>query len=271
MTFSEQRFAQDLWTIYGCINRYSSRSLNFADDILNGIMGIFRTMERHSKIRHLWGITFELHAPISTILFSNEPPTFFDGLSWLSYETQQRRPGFPSWSWTGRFMPSGCPCVYRPKLGTPPDHPVSIPKTDPNVRVLSQSGQVLTWEDVQQASFKSSIRVRDLTNIIHISTFVTPLKVVTGGSHWGSMFEPEVSIPWDDGSWSPLAWPAAKALVTSELSGSILGVHLVEHGDYVMLIVKESGSYWERIGICFFTKKDDGAEVVRARNDITLG
>jgi hypothetical protein len=102
-------------------------------------------------------------------------------------------------------MPSGCPCVYQIKPRTLADHCVSTWGAEPKVQVLLQSGQALTWEDVQKASFHSSIDVRDMTNMIHISTYVTQLKVVTGGTHWGSVFEPEISILWNDGSWSPLS------------------------------------------------------------------
>jgi hypothetical protein len=271
ISFSEKRFALDPWTIHNCISRYSSRSLSFAGDILNGILGIIRAMERQSKMRHLWGIPFRLHAPVSTPVVSSDMPTFFDGLGWISYETKERRPEFPSWSWTGWVMPRGCPCVYQPKPATLPNHSVSTRGAEPKVQVLLQSGQVLTWEDVQKASLHSSIDVRDLKKMIYISTYVTPLNVVVGGTHWGSTFEPEISILWNDGSWSPLSWPATKEIVISELSESILGVHLAESSEYIMLIIRDMGECWERIGICKFTKKEDGVEVLKEWKEIAIG
>jgi hypothetical protein len=70
---------------------YSRRSLSFPSDILNAFLGILSNfMSRKNPIYHVWGV------PV--VLTHNE---WSLKLNWEHSRPGKRRPGFPSWSWSG--------------------------------------------------------------------------------------------------------------------------------------------------------------------------
>lgn len=91
------------------IREYSSRNLTEPSDVLDAFWAVFRMFERAKRpIYHIWGV------PMLSATARRNPKdpkdescrdTFLYGLSWKKSETSshsfQRRPGFPSWSWTG--------------------------------------------------------------------------------------------------------------------------------------------------------------------------
>lgn len=101
LSFSEQQFENDSWTIHNCISNYSSRTLTFPSDVLDAMSGIFRVMEKRSNLRHLYGIPFMLDKPCALTYNEGTPPSFLDGLRWFKAFPAKRRQGFPSWSWAG--------------------------------------------------------------------------------------------------------------------------------------------------------------------------
>jgi len=81
------------------VNEYNKRSLTHESDTLNAILGVLRCFEkgdpRHSApIYHCNGI------PLHTE-YHNWTTSFVIGLTWRVKSPGSRRPGFPSWSWTG--------------------------------------------------------------------------------------------------------------------------------------------------------------------------
>jgi hypothetical protein len=89
------------------IAEYTRRHLTYQNDIIKALLGVFGEFERlPDPIYHVWGV------PISRIKtdrngsfhsssrFSAEEG-FVRGLCWQLSRPRRRRPGFPSWSWTG--------------------------------------------------------------------------------------------------------------------------------------------------------------------------
>jgi hypothetical protein len=78
---------------YKTVNEYSGRKLTYESDILNGVWGVLRTFQdTEYPVRHYWGVP----------LFSaSSRYEYMTGFAWDLLKPAQRRPGFPSWSWTG--------------------------------------------------------------------------------------------------------------------------------------------------------------------------
>ena len=90
------------------LNEYLQRSLTFESDVLDAFRGVLAAFERMFplKVQSFCGI------PIFTDdFFRNDFDALVSSLSWWfinSYKEGQepkRRPGFPSWSWTGWKLP----------------------------------------------------------------------------------------------------------------------------------------------------------------------
>lgn len=99
------------------VAQYTRRKLTYQSDVLNAMLGIFRmyaTLER-SPIYHVCGVPIlprsgsRLPGP-QNFVASNDGGSdnagvalagFVSGLCWTLYSMGVRRPGFPSWSWTG--------------------------------------------------------------------------------------------------------------------------------------------------------------------------
>ncbi|KAF5983503.1 ankyrin repeat-containing protein [Fusarium coicis] len=102
---------------------YNKRQLTWESDTLNAMLGIFNLLAQHKTrpIYHICGVPIlRLHDPSSDLRDRGQRKTkvsgdncdtdinsavslggFVDGLCWRLEETAHRRPGFPSWSWTG--------------------------------------------------------------------------------------------------------------------------------------------------------------------------
>lgn len=86
-------------SIWTHIEAYSQRTTSFDSDALNGMLGIFRSFrKKEDPTYHLQGI------PFSGKTTKAAQENFLAGLCWglsLKAGLGRRRPGFPSWSWTG--------------------------------------------------------------------------------------------------------------------------------------------------------------------------
>lgn len=101
------------------IIEYSSRSLSYQSDALNGILGTLKFHERQRKTKapsHLWGVPLQVHWPagasfehpkfqVDAFIPGDNSRTasmdFMRGLCWYMEQPGTRRTEFPSWSWTG--------------------------------------------------------------------------------------------------------------------------------------------------------------------------
>ncbi|KAI0972309.1 HET-domain-containing protein [Xylaria arbuscula] len=102
------------------LREYSKRQLSYSSDILNAFRGIFHMFEKQSPpILHCGGVPLLLNDLEHQAIPSNANLLgFLRGLLWVApWEDAVRRPGFPSWSWTGwdcrgggvKFDPPNCP------------------------------------------------------------------------------------------------------------------------------------------------------------------
>jgi hypothetical protein len=81
--------------------QYSTRQISYESDILNALLGVFRRYEDKNVV-HLWGLPFA--GAVESADRGDVEQSFAVALCWLSVKHNRkcsRRPGFPSWSWTG--------------------------------------------------------------------------------------------------------------------------------------------------------------------------
>ncbi|KAI0546740.1 HET-domain-containing protein [Xylaria curta] len=93
------------------LGEYNKRQLSYSSDALNAFRGVFHMFERQSPpLLHCGGV------PLLNNDFDDQVSTsvtdllgFLRGLCWIApwEDTVRRRPGFPSWSWTGWQCPGG--------------------------------------------------------------------------------------------------------------------------------------------------------------------
>jgi hypothetical protein len=77
---------------------FSKRVLSHPADALNAMQGIFQMfLKAKTPIYHIEGVPL---VPTQSLAFVPEH-SFIQGLSWYHRNVGERRPGFPSWSWTG--------------------------------------------------------------------------------------------------------------------------------------------------------------------------
>ncbi|KAF4429672.1 ankyrin repeat-containing [Fusarium acutatum] len=109
--------------IFDLLAVYTKRKLSLPSDTLNAMLGIFSLLAQHKTrpIYHICGVPIlRLTDPRADISERGRPKPiapsnngdagvaaavslggFLDGLCWRLEEPAHRRPGFPSWSWTG--------------------------------------------------------------------------------------------------------------------------------------------------------------------------
>ncbi|KAI0865934.1 HET-domain-containing protein [Xylaria cubensis] len=92
------------------LREYNKRQLSYPSDALNAFRGIFHMFERQNPpILHCGGIPLLNHDSDGQVSTSAANLLgFLRGLCWIApWEDAVRRPGFPSWSWTGWQCPGG--------------------------------------------------------------------------------------------------------------------------------------------------------------------
>jgi hypothetical protein len=146
------------------IEEYSRRNLGDPTDILKGMLGIFNAFERSRLgINHCSGIPILPSMPARGKPIEGWTPTmgFFNGMFWDLKERAERRPGFPSWSWTGWHGPvdwGGIDEMYWPSI-----------RVDLSVQLSLEliNGRVLKWEAFQELASKANLNSQ-LFNFIRI-------------------------------------------------------------------------------------------------------
>jgi len=154
------------------IEEYSERNLSDPSDILKGMLGIFHAFETSRlRIYHCGGIpivpSMAKKSVGKPIKIWTRAMGFFTGLFWDMKSRSERRPGFPSWSWTGWHGPV--------EWGKTTGLAWPSVEVDPNVqvRVKLLDGQLSTLEDFQTRSIHSGI-----STIIHITAWTIELKII---------------------------------------------------------------------------------------------
>jgi hypothetical protein len=234
------------------IEEYSKLNLSHPSDILKGMLGIFHAFQTSRlHIYHYGGIPLLPSMPEKSAgkPINNgwtRPMGFLTGLSWDLESRSDRRPGFPSWSWTGWHGPVKWDWGYGTAWSSIEVDP------DVQVRVELVEGQPLALEDFQTWNMHSGI-----SNIIYITAWTIEVKILRyrRGKHndeYGARLELE------DGGY--LDWPfqSFSKLVASPgecCKGIILGRNLEvlfpgSPPEPVILVCVKSGGTMERIGLC---------------------
>lgn len=152
------------------IEEYSRRSLGDPTDILKGMLGIFNAFERSRLgINHCSGIPILPSIPARGKPIEGWTPAmgFFTGMFWDLEERAERRPGFPSWSWTGWHGPVKWREQNWPSIGVDPNVQLSVELID---------GRVLKWEAFQELTSKANLNLQ-LSNFIRITTWTIRIRI----------------------------------------------------------------------------------------------
>jgi hypothetical protein len=198
-----------------CISEYTARSLTYQSDILNGILGIFRAFENsilkeeknefaeqcsketsaailpnfkelrawtgpprvaEDLVRHYWGV------PVfpAGITFRRSLDGFICGLFWTLVSPGNRRPGFPSWSWTGwigkvewraidiaLLRKWTCKEILHDTWGLCDGVKVGI-------RIETSDGCLLDWKTFDTSNVRNK-PLREFSRFIHIEAFTVPI------------------------------------------------------------------------------------------------
>ena len=286
----------DPWDLYNRISEYSERSLTHDSDILNGILGIFRAFEKISvSMRHIWGIPFpkETSHLNETKKFNQKSkrvwPIFSESLRWGLERPSRRRPGFPSWSWTGWYGKVTWPAPYTDigvnqssnKLGRPRD-----PKLNERAIQLSvelRSGTTISWVDYQ-TNYDTLLGSKMLSQFISVEAQTTPASYVVGtpgaqipGAHFllqfvdGTPLAVQADITTTHDLRPHDTFLALQILRTVEGNqGRDIGIVLPPIVTQHLLIVKHMGSHWERVATAFYVV-DREREVSLTWQGVRLG
>ena len=177
------------------IAEYSRKKLSNSDDILNGMLGIFRAYERKSNsTHHYWGLPIE-YKPENYGVEANKWPKdpepslaagFARSLLWASDSPSIRRSGFPSWSWTGWL---GCISSSAWHETYPSDLQLEV-----NFWIELQDGSIIVFEN-----FYNGIKLRQtfsrFSYFLHIEAWTIQMRF----EYKAEFFENELSEPCEPG------------------------------------------------------------------------
>jgi hypothetical protein len=172
------------WDVITRIQEYSMRNLTQPSDILNGFMGILRTLEKDQPaFHHVFGVPVLPRPPKPTEIRDTEEATgiyesyaysmtagFCSGLCWNVVKPTYRRDGFPSWSWAG--WQGGIEWGFDSHNWRQTQGDTSI-RID--VHLQTTEGNLMSWEDYAAAR---QHRMIQLSPVIHLSAWVTPIEVL---------------------------------------------------------------------------------------------
>ncbi|KAF2175160.1 HET-domain-containing protein, partial [Zopfia rhizophila CBS 207.26] len=94
------RRSADSSDIFRIISNYTLRRLTYESDILNAMLGIFHGY-MDKEVHHLCGVPVQLTRDPYRKEHGTAVEGLVNGLWWDLLSPGHRRPGFPSWSWTG--------------------------------------------------------------------------------------------------------------------------------------------------------------------------
>lgn len=254
----------DSWEIYSRISEYSKRQLTHPSDILNGMLGIFRTFEKNKNpIRHLYGLAFPAMAqasPNDPLADANAAPIFSESLRWNLPTPGTRRQGFPSWSWTGWYGEVGWPAGFfsatskhrKQQLDRPRNPRINLDAM--KVGVELRDGTVLDWKSFQ-ARYHELLTFGLLSGIIHVEANTMPVQHV----RFAGQATLQVLLQCTNGS--PISLEVDRT-ASDEIrpQDALLAIQIccTHHKDAKtgtktggrkqhILIVKNMGSHWERV------------------------
>jgi hypothetical protein len=299
------------WDVLHRIEEYSTKSLTNPSDILNGFLGILRAYE-HSihEVRHLFGVPI-LPQPVGmkrqidrkeVSPLWNSPMGIALGLCWILKDryiwkeywlrnpaSSCRRPGFPSWSWTGWFGTINW--EHTDKDGAWID-------AGSKVKFALCDGQVMEWPTFH-ASYSTLSDYTDISQYIIISAWTTRvqfLEYTQLNPHDAKSTFCRARVELEDGGHLLWNFPATTKEKFSP-DEEYLGIHLIDHEPdlhskqiYVhgsaLLVVSKVEDRMERVGFGWVTdsnyemysadgvwerRSQDRPQIVNVWQEIRLG
>jgi hypothetical protein len=254
---ASQSWAASPRNISRCIYSYTDRSLTNPDDILQAILGIMAYFERVHNIRHIWGMPFTSHVPVPSAKSPLNCLSFEESLSWKAYGRAyhiNRRPNFPSWSWTGwnycmpliEHVSADDPCSIIVNCGF-----------DIQVWVEFASGQLLSWPEFNQRYVSLNTHVTDFSHFLHLRAATSSLERTYEKTYGRSYLvmptavmivlacqdRTEIALRIDDYEMKT----CSEALRSYPLE-SFLVLHL-KLPNHCMILIRNLGDHWERVGM----------------------
>lgn len=214
--------------IYKCINAYSWRKVSFESDALNAMLGIFAAFDHRHQVRHIWGMPYmSAHEGFDAGRETRQPSLWFS-LSFGGFLHNARRKAYPSWSWLGWFMPSGCGGEWLPNAGA------FVLDICPEL----VSGSLISWSDYEN-NYDGQTRHEDpLSHFIHIQAYMSTIVSLV----WGIM---ELA----DGTKLQLFDLEPDGERVEHCAEKLLLIHMPLHfnHDAQHLLVQDLGDHWERV------------------------
>jgi hypothetical protein len=212
--------------IYNCINSYSWRHITFESDALNAMLGIFAVFQRRHQVQHIWGMPYMSAHEGFDAGRETRQPSLWSSLSFQGFLRDARRKAYPSWSWLGWYMPTGCGGEWLQNAAA----------FVLNVCPELVSGSVISLSDYEN-NYDCQTRHDDpLSHFIHVRAYMSTI-VGTVGS----------SVELADGTILPYfdREPAEYCAEKFRL------IHMPFHSNHSVahLLVKDLGEYWERVDL----------------------
>ncbi|KAK4201330.1 heterokaryon incompatibility protein-domain-containing protein [Triangularia verruculosa] len=166
--------------IFGHLSDFTSRQFSVESDILHGIAGIFKVYQQNNWAQHYWGVPILSRYQVGLVIdreawgrLNEGPPdwghtmSLVVGLFWDG-TMMRRRPGFPSWSWSG--------WVGRTFGQRRVVVPFRLPFGDVSVFVQCKDGALVEWESfVDTGGLKSDSL--DMSPFLHLSAWTLEVSV----------------------------------------------------------------------------------------------
>jgi hypothetical protein len=234
------------------LEEFTARSLSYQSDALDAITGAQNTLNSQTyPVYHFWGLPFLSHIKTSGYL------AFTVTFNWYHSKPINRRPGFPSWSplgWQG-------PVVFfyynqQPKVRSK----CVIPVCHDGI-----SRDLGSWAEYQVSvsSPSSAPQCLQLTApMVHLSLYYT-----TGQSGPLVVFpwlkvgrKPESLMAYVEAAWDSEPQSPHKEQDSITCLFSTKGSRYWNHykSRVIGLLLKNHGSYYERVGCLVYPRKKDG-------------
>jgi hypothetical protein len=236
------------------IDEYSGLDLTNPSDILRGMTGIFNAFERSQlKVESYAGIPLLPKRYYERCSESTEhwsrTMAFVAGLFWDTDCIADRRPGFPSWCWTGWQVPVKWKVHLHgtiwPTFEVDPEILVSVELVD---------GRVMTLEKILNSLAKSTL-LTCISSAIRLSVWTVEIRLkgcyvngleVSKGTYSAILRQ-------EDGGYLIWKFDSTSDMdIKSLYKGIILGQDLQTTSSYitgyVILVCRKIGDAWERVG-----------------------
>jgi hypothetical protein len=263
------------WEVLHRIEEYSDKFLTKESDILKGMLGIFSAFKSNdNSASHFWGVPL-LSQPSKRegdidLFQTSSVGGLLLGMCWdLKNPSTKRRPGFPSWSWTGWFGSvrwKDCMASESRERWWKTSEGWSPFQVDREIRVRLElsDGRMLDVKRFQQ-SYGNLDQLTKCSNFIHVSAWTSQIQILGCNRNCvGGRIECEAKINLEDGGY--LRWrfhPTTTEDLQKKSSCAI--IHLIPgspegefHGPTgpAVIVVCRVEDHMERVGFGWINQRN---------------